>query len=87
MLIQLMRLEDVDPTYLIQRSFMQFQTLGKTPQFREKLEKLNDELQSIVLENDKEIGQYYQFRQSLAALQNEFRKFQNLPKYIIPWYY
>ncbi|ETO09327.1 RNA helicase [Reticulomyxa filosa] len=48
MIIQLTRIEDVKASYLIQRSFMHFQTLEKTPQIIRSIQVLEQEEKEIV---------------------------------------
>ena len=42
MLLNLLRTEDVDPSYMIRRSFHQFQSQKAYPQMKEKLKELQE---------------------------------------------
>ena len=89
MLIQLQRLEAVKPTYIIHRSFMQFQKLEKIPQLTAKIQKLNREIKAKYTfgspEMERKIEKYCLHQNALHKLYMEMTKIVNKPKHILCW--
>eukprot|EP01083_Nonionella_stella_P311987 1114242_1 len=86
MLIQLQRLEDVRATYIIHRSFMQFQTLEKIPALQHKLDKIQNNIETnYVFENELEIEEYFLYQKALNDLYIAMIDITNKPAHILPW--
>jgi len=87
MMIQLQRLEDVEPTFIIHRSFMQFQKLQKIPTLKRKLKKIKLEIDKIKFDKDKEkeIEKYFLYNKCLNDLYLEMIAITNKASHILPW--
>ncbi|CAH0474108.1 unnamed protein product [Peronospora belbahrii] len=72
MLLNLMRVEDADPEYMIKQSFHQFQNEQAAPALEEALERAREEKDQIVIKNEEEVAQYYYLSRSLVRLKEEF---------------
>ena len=86
MLIQLQRLQDIKPTFIINRSFMQFQKLQEIPNLKNKLLKIKKNMPQF---NNNEIYKFieklYLYKKSLTELFINKIKITNKPNYILPW--
>jgi ATP-dependent RNA helicase DOB1 len=54
MLLNMMRVEDVDPQYLLRASFHQFQQEDEAPALHKTADELEEQMQTLMLEHDKE---------------------------------
>lgn len=89
MLIQLERLEAVQPAYIIHRSFMQFQKLEKIPQLRAKIRKLEQEIaakyQFGSANQERHVEAYCLHKKSLHQMYLEMTRIVNKPQHILCW--
>uniref|UniRef100_A0A131XF32 Putative cytoplasmic exosomal rna helicase ski2 dead-box superfamily protein n=1 Tax=Hyalomma excavatum TaxID=257692 RepID=A0A131XF32_9ACAR len=85
MVLNLMRVEEVNPEYILERSFFQFQNNASIPVYYQKLQKLQAELDSFQIPNETEVAAYYKVRQQLASLSSELQAFLTKPQYCIPY--
>ncbi|XP_070563794.1 exosome RNA helicase MTR4-like [Ptychodera flava] len=85
MVLNLLRVEEINPEYMLERSFYQFQNYSAIPEMFEKLKKLEDEYNSEVIPNEESIEAYYKIRQQLDKLGKEVQSFINQPKYCLPY--
>ncbi|XP_030761641.1 exosome RNA helicase MTR4 [Sitophilus oryzae] len=85
MVLNLLRVEEINPEYMLERSFYQFQNQTDIPVFHQKyLEKL-DELNSFDIQQEDQVAAYYDIRQELEALGVQFRTYLTKSNYIIPF--
>ncbi|KAF4150620.1 DSHCT domain-containing protein [Phytophthora infestans] len=82
MLLNLMRVEDADPEYMIKQSFHQFQNEQAAPALEEALERAKEEKDQIVIKNEEEVAQYYYLSRSLVRLKEEFLAIRNKPDHV-----
>jgi len=85
MVLNLLRVEDVNPEYMLQHSFYQFQHYSEIPKIVEKIATLTKEFNSIKIENEKEVKDYFNVKKQIHVLNNEFLEYIRRPEYIIPF--
>lgn len=85
MVLNLLRVEGVNPEYMMERSFCQFQNYSKIPELYSKLEKLQEKHDALKIPREVEVAGYYKIRQQLAVFSKEFQDFLTRPQYIIPF--
>jgi ATP-dependent RNA helicase DOB1 len=86
MLLNLMRVEDVDPEYLLRASFHQFQREQSAPALIAKAEDLEAEASVINIgapDVAELVSQYFMMDQQLAATQRKITKYLQKPEYIL----
>uniref|UniRef100_A0AAV1T181 Uncharacterized protein n=1 Tax=Peronospora matthiolae TaxID=2874970 RepID=A0AAV1T181_9STRA len=83
MLLNLMRVEDAGPEYMIKQSFHQFQNEQAAPALEEALERAKEEKGQIVIKNEEEVAQYYYLSRSLVRLKEEFLMIRNKPDHVV----
>ena len=85
MILNLMRVEGISPEFILERSFFQFQNNASLPALEIELEELSKEKDSIVIENEAVIAEYYNLKKQLDSLNNDFKLVINHPSYILPF--
>ena len=86
MLLNLMRVEDVDPEYLLRASFHQFQREQAAPALIAKAEDLEAEANVIEIgapDVAELVSQYFMMDQQLDATQRKITKYLQKPEYIL----
>lgn len=86
MLLNLLRVEDVDPEYLLRASFHQFQREKEAPALIAAAEELERKAESVDLGSGEEAdlaAQYYQMDQQLLVTRQNIAKIVRKPDYIL----
>jgi len=85
MLLNLLRVEGIDPVYMLKQSFHQFQNDREIPGLKSRLESLEKEYHAIEIPNEKIIAEYYQIRNQLEVSKEEVRKIVHQPFHALPF--
>jgi len=83
MVLNLLRVEEVNPEYMMERSFHQFQNYSTIPQVYEKVTKLESEVAQMKVDKEEEVSTYVRLRDQLSKLSEEFHGFLTDPQYIV----
>jgi ATP-dependent RNA helicase DOB1 len=86
MLLNLMRVEDVDPEYLLRASFHQFQRETDAPGLIAQADDLENEAALIEVGSEEEnelVSQFYQMDQQLVVTRNKITKAMQNPEHIL----
>jgi ATP-dependent RNA helicase DOB1 len=83
MVLNLLRVEGINPEFMLQRSFYQFQNYANIPSMVEKLKQCEEDYNSIVFEKEHDIAHYYNLRQQIESLRHQLSSIISLPKHII----
>ena len=83
MILNLLRVEEVDPEYLISRSFYQFQVEKQKPELQKQLAELEVEKNQIHIENEEVLAEYFSIRVQLEKLREEVRQVVTLPEHML----
>ena len=86
MLLNMMRVEDVDPEYLLRASFHQFQREKEVPGLLKQAEEYEAEAAAINLGPSEEAelaSQYYQMDQQLLVTRRKMKEIVRRPEYIL----
>nr|CDS34471.2 superkiller viralicidic activity 2 2 [Hymenolepis microstoma] len=88
MLLNLLRVEEINPEYLMERSFCQFQNYARLPELTGKLNRLREELKRNVLENEESVESYYKLQICLEdVIRDQWKHIRspaNIVKYLQP---
>ena len=68
MVLNLLRVEEVNPEYMMERSFHQFQNYSNIPKLYQNAKDLEKKVASISIEDEKEVMGYYNLREQLSNL-------------------
>src|SRR5690606_5284824 len=85
MLLNLMRVEGVDPETLIKRSFHQFQSDCALPDLEKLHESLQQQVNQIQIPNEDIIRDYWTIRTQLDKFRTAIRERVNLPIHSLPF--
>lgn len=85
MVLNLLRVEEINPEYMLERSFFQFQNQTAIPGLYDDYQKKLKNYNNIKFENEKEIGSYFAIRQQLDNLGDSFRKYLTKAQYLVPF--
>ena len=85
MLLNLFRVENADPEYMIRKSFFQYQNELVAPRIQKEIDELQTRIDSIHVENEKMIFTVYQMRQAAEKLNLQIHAIEMTPKYILPF--
>ena len=85
MLLNLMRVEGVDPETLIKKSFHQFQSDRALPGYEKKLGELQEQFDVLEIPDEEIVSDYYNIRLQLEKLRAVMRETINLPAHALPF--
>uniref|UniRef100_A0A671T7Z8 RNA helicase n=1 Tax=Sinocyclocheilus anshuiensis TaxID=1608454 RepID=A0A671T7Z8_9TELE len=85
MVLNLLRVEEINPEYMLEKSFYQFQHYRAVPGVVEKMKKLEEGYNAIRIPNEESVVTYYKIRQQLAKLGKEIEEFIHKPRYCLPF--
>ncbi|XP_020777394.2 exosome RNA helicase MTR4 [Boleophthalmus pectinirostris] len=85
MVLNLLRVEEINPEYMLEKSFYQFQHYRALPGVVEKMTKLEEQYHAIEIPNEESVVTYFKIRQQLAKLGKEIQEFIHKPKYCLPF--
>eukprot|EP00741_Cyanophora_paradoxa_P014004 tig00020723_g13518.t1 len=85
MLLNLMRVEEADPDYVIRRSFGQFQSDRQIPQLQSKLSELEAERDAVVVPGEETVAEYAAVLKQFADIAAEIREWTTKPLYALPF--
>lgn len=85
MLLNLIRVDDINPEYLLERSFFQFQNHTNLPILRKQHDEIEEQISKIVIENEKVVESYFVLKKELNGLYAEYQTFIHKPEYLLPF--
>lgn len=85
MVLNLLRVEEINPEYMLERSFFQFQNQSSIPLLYNQVEEKQQELDDIHIPNEANIASYYNIREQLDKLGRQFQGFITQPTYLVPF--
>lgn len=85
MVLNLLRVEEINPEYMLERSFFQFQNQSSIPALYNQVQDKQKELEAIYIPNEANIATYYHVRDQLDSLGKQFRHFLTQPTYLVPF--
>ncbi|XP_078318641.1 exosome RNA helicase MTR4-like isoform X2 [Crassostrea virginica] len=85
MVLNLLRVEEINPEYMLERSFYQFQNYASIPDLCQKLKDTEEKYNKLTVENEDSVASYYKIRQQLDNLGKELLSFVQKPQYILPF--
>ncbi|KPI88551.1 putative ATP-dependent RNA helicase [Leptomonas seymouri] len=85
MVLNLLRVEDVDPEFMMKRSFAQFQRLRDKPALEEKSAALRKAVEEISVEHESAFRQYTICEEMIAKKKSEVDAILRQPKFLKNW--
>nr|CAB3266089.1 superkiller viralicidic activity 2-like 2 [Phallusia mammillata] len=85
MVLNLLRVEEINPEYMLEKSFYQFQHYTAIPEKIEKVAALEKQYATLKIKDEDESMTYYRIRQQLNKLGMQLEEFIHMPKYCLPF--
>ncbi|XP_050666669.1 exosome RNA helicase MTR4 [Leptidea sinapis] len=85
MVLNLLRVEEINPEYMLERSFFQFQNQAAIPELIEKVKAKHEEYSALSIEDNDSIATYCLIHDELEMLGIQFRSFITKPEYLKPF--
>eukprot|EP01129_Flabellula_baltica_P006607 TRINITY_DN2487_c0_g3_i1.p1 TRINITY_DN2487_c0_g3~~TRINITY_DN2487_c0_g3_i1.p1 ORF type:complete len:1028 (-),score=306.38 TRINITY_DN2487_c0_g3_i1:34-3093(-) len=85
MLLNLLRVDGIEPEYMLRQSFHQFQNDQSIPEYQDRINHLNNELKGLEISNESLLGQYYSIRKELDKRKEQIRTIVNQPLHALPF--
>lgn len=83
MILNLMRVEGISPEFMLERCFYQFQNAASVTGLEKQLVEMEQKRADMVVENEAEIKEYYDLRQSLTRYGGDMREVITHPQYLL----
>ena len=83
MILNLMRVEGINPEFMLDRCFYQFQNAASVSVYQRELEDLEQKRLDMFIENEPEIKEYYDLRQNLQEYTKEMKAVITDPQYLL----
>ncbi|KAM7351746.1 exosome RNA helicase Mtr4 [Cochliomyia hominivorax] len=85
MVLNLLRVEEINPEYMLERSFFQFQNQSSIPELYKEVQNKQLELDKIKVHEEHSVASYHHIREQLDSLGKQFRKWITKPDYLVPY--
>ncbi|XP_066988731.1 exosome RNA helicase MTR4 [Macrobrachium rosenbergii] len=85
MVLNLLRVEQINPEYILERSFYQFQNFSAIPDLCDRVAKSEKDLERMHIPRESEVESYYKIKQTIHNLKMERHSFMTRPIYIMPF--
>ncbi|KAL5096107.1 hypothetical protein RYX36_000434 [Vicia faba] len=85
MILNQMRCEDGDPENLLRNSFFQFQADRAIPDLEKQIKAFEEERESIVIEEEDSLKDYYNLLEQLRSLNKDVRDIVLSPRHCLPF--
>ncbi|XP_048489059.1 exosome RNA helicase MTR4 isoform X1 [Plutella xylostella] len=85
MVLNLLRVEEINPEYMLERSFFQFQNQAAIPDLIDKVKSKQKLYDAVSVEQEHSIASYCSTRSQLQLLGQQFRSFITKPQHLQPF--
>lgn len=85
MVLNLLRVEEINPEYMLERSFFQFQNHSIIPELYQKVCQLQEDYDSLIVPKEPQAESYYHIRTQLESLGKVYQSYITQPQYLIPF--
>ncbi len=85
MVLNLLRVEGISPEFMLERCFHQFQNTASVSGLERELHELEAERQSMEIEDESIIRDYYDLRKQLSIYTQDMRDVMQHPNYSLPY--
>ncbi|XP_004930077.1 exosome RNA helicase MTR4 [Bombyx mori] len=85
MVLNLLRVEEINPEYMLERSFFQFQNQAAIPDLIDKVKAKQKQYDALSVNEENSVASYSTIRTQLDLLGDQFRSFITKPEYLKPF--
>jgi ATP-dependent RNA helicase DOB1 len=83
MILNLMRVEGINPEFMLESCFFQFQNAASVSSLQREMEELQHKRDEMVIEDEQEIKEYYELRENLTSRTKELKAVITDPQYLV----
>ncbi|KAH8405172.1 hypothetical protein KR222_007061 [Zaprionus bogoriensis] len=85
MVLNLLRVEEINPEYMLERSFYQFQNQAALPGLHDQVQQKQQQLDKLTFKDEHNIASYHHIREQLELNGKKFREWLTKPQYLVPF--
>lgn len=85
MVLNLLRVDEINPEYMLERSFFQFQNQSSIPELYKEVQEKQQELEKFKINEEHSVASYHHIRDQLDTLGKQFRFWITKPEYLVPY--
>uniref|UniRef100_A0A0K0CVH9 Helicase ATP-binding domain-containing protein n=1 Tax=Angiostrongylus cantonensis TaxID=6313 RepID=A0A0K0CVH9_ANGCA len=85
MVLNLLRVEGVNPEFMLERSFYQFQNFDAIPELQRKVNEKLYEVDNMRVEHERDVTAFFDMEKQIANLRKTIKKTMHMPKYLVPF--
>ncbi|CAO1370413.1 unnamed protein product [Diamesa tonsa] len=85
MVLNLLRVEEINPEYMLERSFFQFQNQSSIPDLYKKVKLKQKAFDANHIKDEASVASYHHIREQLDSLGKQFHSFVTNPQYLVPF--
>ncbi|XP_073824166.1 exosome RNA helicase Mtr4 [Musca autumnalis] len=85
MVLNLLRVDEINPEYMLERSFFQFQNQSSIPDLYKEVQEKQKELEKFKINEEHSVASYHHIRDQLDSLGKQFRTWITKPEYLVPY--
>lgn len=85
MVLNLLRVEEINPEYMLERSFFQFQNQSSIPDLYKKVQDKQKSYENFTIKDEAGITSYHHIREQLESLGKKYHEFYTNPQYLVPF--
>nr|CAD7458150.1 unnamed protein product [Timema tahoe] len=85
MVLNLLRVEEINPEYMLERSFFQFQNQTSIPELISKFQKLEIEHDNVIIPQYDQVSSYCSIQDQLNRLRKQMHSYITKPEYLVPF--
>lgn len=85
MVLNLLRVEEINPEYMLERSFFQFQNQSSIPELYKTVKDKQDSFENFTVKDEASISSYHHIREQLDVLGKKYHEYYTNPQYLIPF--
>jgi ATP-dependent RNA helicase DOB1 len=85
MVLNLLRVEEINPEYMLERSFFQFQNQSTIPDLYRKVQQKQEEYRNFTIPDEASVQSYHHIRDQLDLLTKKYLEFYRNPQYLRPF--
>ncbi|KHJ91159.1 DEAD/DEAH box helicase [Oesophagostomum dentatum] len=85
MVLNLLRVEGVNPEFMLERSFYQFQNYDAIPGLKRRAHEKAEEIEEMRIEHERDVTAFFDMEKQIANLKTTIKKTICMPKYLVPF--
>lgn len=85
MVLNLLRVDEINPEYMLERSFFQFQNQSSIPDLYREVQEKQKDLEKFKINEEHSVASYHHIRDQLDSLGKQFRTWITKPEYLVPY--